>query len=747
MCKKLLARILKYFVFAVLVLSACDRYDDDFTEIRAEIAQLKEAISALQEACSNGKFISSVTALSGETPGGWLITFSDNSTIKVVNGTDGADGKDGENGKDGVTPYLKINEDNYWCVSYDGGVTYDIILDSEGNPIPATGADGKDGADGENGKDGADGKDGKNGNSVRVVINAEGYYVIEIYDTDTNTVINSITTPYSSNPQNTIQSIVENTSSNIITITMASGEVFNFDKMVIYPSSIVLLDNEISLAHCEEATIEFIVNPSNAAVSVKDFQLNLVKAVTKAEVSYITTPEAYSIKSVANATDENGNTKRGQYIMTIKDNGTKLDYNERFTIVIAIKDAKGNPMEITSDIISVSYTRPSSLARVFITTPDGVGITSKTDWLKNATIRIVDEDGKEDLNVTTSIRGRGNTTWTYPKKPYAIKLDSKAEVLGMPKHKRWVLLANWMDRTLLRNDVAFEMARRVMAWAPRGRFVELYLNGVHQGNYYLCEQIKVDKNRVNIDELDEDTDFSNPSQISGGYILEFDEYGQFDEPNFFWSKIIDIDDGTPVTIKEPDEEVITSHYHPGFLYIQNYVYNVEDILEADKNTLTRWNEIEKLIDVNSYVDWWLVHELSGNLEPNQPRSCYMYKKRDGKLYAGPVWDFDWGSFKPTYNHFGIKGTLWYVYLFKYPEFKRAVKARWAEVEDTFRAIDEYIVDIANKTRESNELNLSMWPISSTVNGDEGMLYDEAIARMREAYQHRLNRIDGNVNAM
>ena len=125
----------------------------------------------------------------------------------------------------------------------------------------------------------------------------------------------------------------------------------------------------------------------------------------------------------------------------------------------------------------------------------------------------------------------------------------------------------------------------------------------------------------------------------------------------------------------------------------------------------------------------------------------MYKKRDGKLYAGPVWDFDWGSFKPTYNHFGIKSTLWYIYLFKYPEFKSAVKARWAEVEETFRGIDQYIVDIANKTHESNELNLSKWPISSTVNGDESLPYDDAIARMREAYQHRLNRIDGNISAM
>ena len=131
----------------------------------------------------------------------------------------------------------------------------------------------------------------------------------------------------------------------------------------------------------------------------------------------------------------------------------------------------------------------TSLPKVYITTPNGVGITSKEDWLKDGNIRIVDENGDEVLNASSSFKGRGNSTWTYPKKPYAIKLDKKAEVLGMPKHKRWVLLANWKDRTLMRNAVAFEMARVCMDWTPRGRFVELYLNGIHQGNYYLCVNI------------------------------------------------------------------------------------------------------------------------------------------------------------------------------------------------------------------------------------------------------------------
>lgn len=390
--------------------------------------------------------------------------------------------------------------------------------------------------------------------------------------------------------------------------------------------------------------------------------------------------------------------------------------------------------------------RPS-LAKVYITTPDGVAITSKTTWIEGANIRIVDEYGKEDLNASTSIRGRGNTTWSYPKKPYALKLDKKAKVLGMPKHKRWVLLANWMDRTLLRNDIAFEIARRVMEWAPRGQFVEVYLNGIHQGNYYLCEQIKVDENRVNVGKLDEDSDFSDPETLSGGYILEFDEYGQFDEPNFFWSKVIDLDDGTPIAIKEPDEEVITSHTHPGFLYIQDYVYKIEDLFEADKNALARWNEIEELIDVTSYIDYWFIHELTSNLEPNQPRSCYMYKKRGGKLYAGPVWDFDYRTFNPDYKYFNVKSTLWYTYLFKYPEFKSAARLRWNELESTFKEIDQYIVETAEKVRESNDVNIKMWPITtSTVNGDESMTYDDAIERMRGAYRYRIERVGTNVSS-
>ncbi len=376
----------------------------------------------------------------------------------------------------------------------------------------------------------------------------------------------------------------------------------------------------------------------------------------------------------------------------------------------------------------------ASLPKVYITTPNGVGITSKEDWLKDGNIRIVDENGDEVLNASSSFKGRGNSTWSYPKKPYAIKLDKKAEVLGMPEHKRWVLLANWKDRTLMRNAVAFEMARVCMDWTPRGRFVELYLNGIHQGNYYLCEQIKVDENRVNVDEIDEETP---ESDLTGGYLLEFDTYSNA-EINYFYTRHRNL----PVTIKEPDENVVVSWEHPAFVYIKDYVNAVEETFVAGN-----YEEIKNMIDIQSYIDWYLVYELAGNPEPCHPKSCYMYKARNGKLYAGPVWDFDWGTFKPNVTGLCLENTIWYIYMFNNNEFKNTIKARWNELRPKFEDIEDFIREQAALIKESNEINIAKWPISGTTNGDEEMSFDEAIERMITAYKGRIESVDSAINAL
>lgn len=376
--------------------------------------------------------------------------------------------------------------------------------------------------------------------------------------------------------------------------------------------------------------------------------------------------------------------------------------------------------------------REVSLPKVYVETPGGVAITSKEIWTEGSTIRILDKYGDEVFNDTTSIRGRGNSTWSYPKKPYALKLKKKNAILGMPKHKRWVLLANWMDRTLMRNAVSFEMARQCMDWAPRGEFVEFYLNGVHQGNYYLCEQIKIDKNRVNITAFED----AEGTGTEGGFLLEFDTNYQT-EINYFFTK----NKNFPVTIKDPDEEFVTSWSHPYYTYIKNYVDSVETYLK-DGDYVSAFERM----DTATYVDYWLIHEVTTNEEPQHPKSCYMYKDAGGKIKAGPVWDFDWGTFLPDRSGLLISNYLWYGYLLNSPEFVAVAKARWAVLKPKFMQLTTFIDETAEKIHQSEAVNHDMWPIGGfRPNGDEDMTFDEAVERMKQALLYRINEVDVAIN--
>lgn len=367
----------------------------------------------------------------------------------------------------------------------------------------------------------------------------------------------------------------------------------------------------------------------------------------------------------------------------------------------------------------------SGLPMVFIETNGGKEIPSKwEDWLSGSYIRIFNPDWTLDYEGGTGVRGRGNSTWTYPKKPYALKLDSKAEILGMPKHKRWVLLANWMDRTLMRNSVSFNLASLTgLEYTPRGKFVEVFINGVHKGNYFLCEHIKVDKNRVNIDELDE-------GEVDGGYILELDAY--YDEEYKFRSEVRQL----PYMFKDPDEVDEMQ-----FAFIQGYVDNLERSLYDDGRFAS--GEYMDYIDVESFADWWLVMELTGIWEPNHPKSTYMHKDKGGKLTMGPVWDFDWETYMPM-NWFRIKDALYYSRLFQDRRFVEVVKERWALLKPEFVALPEFIRAEAEKIRNSECMNHEMWPITMTVNQDEHLSFDAAVTRMIDSYESKLQWMDKEI---
>lgn len=392
-------------------------------------------------------------------------------------------------------------------------------------------------------------------------------------------------------------------------------------------------------------------------------------------------------------------------------------------VTYSFVSATGETRQLTIQV------KHSGLPVVFINTPAAAEIPPKTsDWLGNTNITIYNTDCSIAYSGITGIRGRGNTTWKYPKKPYALKLESKAEILGMPKHKRWVLLANWLDRTLLRNHVSFQIARQTdLAWTPRGQFVEVVLNGTHIGNYYLCEHIKIDKNRVNIDELDDD-------EVDGGYMMEIDTY--YDEAFKFKSAKKNF----PYMFKDPDE-VNDSQ----FTFMQDFINNLEGAL-YEKNRFNT-GEFMQYLDIESFADWWIAQELTGNTETKHPKSTYVHKDKGGKLKAGPVWDFDWKTFRLNNQEWVSKSTLYYDALFEDPTFVATVKERWNKHLPRFREIPAFIQTEADKIRNSEEINHQMWPVTKDTNEDIDLSFTEAVARMKQSYEQKLEFMDREINAM
>lgn len=369
----------------------------------------------------------------------------------------------------------------------------------------------------------------------------------------------------------------------------------------------------------------------------------------------------------------------------------------------------------------------TGLPVLIIETPDSQPVNSKTEWVANARMTLLSATGEQRM--TASIRGRGNVTWKrYPKKPYSLKLSKKAELLGMKAAKRWVLLANWADRTLLRNDVAFEMARRtLLEWTPHGEPVELVLNGVYRGSYYLCEKIQIHSSRLDIPELDEADDADS---ITGSFLMELDEY--FDEVNKFRSAVYAL----PYEFRNPDAETLTSSQ---FAYMEQYVKGLELSL-ADDHALQR-GDYKAWLDPLTFVDWWVVNELCYNKETGKPRSVYVYKPRGKTMKAGPVWDYDFSTFTLHEDVYVAKNFPYLRCLFRSPDFQQLAKQRWTELRPVMEGMSDYIDQRASLIRLSAAQNTLLWPITSKGNGDEQLTFDEAVERMKSSLTLRMAVID------
>lgn len=392
---------------------------------------------------------------------------------------------------------------------------------------------------------------------------------------------------------------------------------------------------------------------------------------------------------------------------------------------------------------SIIPARCDSLPRVFITTPQA--ITSRDDWTDLSSIRIeVTLDGKDTVVYradSLKIKGRGNTTWmAYPKKPYALKLKHKANLIGTGKTTRWVLLANWMDRTLLRNDVALEAARRSsLEWTPSGIFVDLYMNdpdqgdeAVYQGVYWLGEKVRVEG-----------------SHFKADYLYSFDTSDRGEEDFSAWCHFMKSgvwEEGeVPVVVKYPDRDDYPDYYWVSSLK-DECLMALQDMEDAIYHVASgAWL---KKIDLNSFCDWYIINELCYNSEARHPKSCFFYI-RDGVMYAGPIWDFDYGTFRISDDipRLRIRSSLYYFQLFPQPEFRRRLKARWKVLRPQFETLPDYVDRQADLIRASEERNHQMWPCypnplsteeSGMINNDEDLTFQEAVDRMKESIRWRIS---------
>ena len=415
----------------------------------------------------------------------------------------------------------------------------------------------------------------------------------------------------------------------------------------------------------------------------------------------------------------------------------------------------------------------------------GKSVNRRDTWVYYTTIRIEMPDGTVNYESDSlSLKGRGNGTWTETnKKPYALKLNSKAKILGMHKQKRWCLLANYKDRTLLRNDAALWLSRHThMPYTVSGRYVELVWNGNHMGNYYLCEQIRIDNNRVDIAE----PNLSDPE--NGGMLVLIDDFLDYTSSDRqdkspmvgFRSTGSDNRYKLPYVLKDPDEDesgnLLTSS-SPTYQYLFNYVKNMEDAIYGLKsNTNSNW---QQYLDIDRAIDYVLIQEMTMNHDSYNtwpkagPHSAYLYKDAGGKLCYGPVWDFDYHTFtlysdaayssgssseNPRLRQWELlkmdnKGNNKYYFadLVKYdPVFKAKLLERWNEYKYVWKnGLPDYIDMMADSIRLSESYNDTRWAENKSLtnyrqNGDYNLTFDQAVEAMKTAFYRRWDWIDQNL---
>ena len=381
---------------------------------------------------------------------------------------------------------------------------------------------------------------------------------------------------------------------------------------------------------------------------------------------------------------------------------------------------------------AISYS--GTLPVLHIETANRQEITSKdyylqgTYYLDPMGAADIEAIGSKDSPLTLEIKGRGNYTWTgFDKKPYRLKLTEKAALMGMNKSKHFALLAHADDnKGFMRNTIGFYFSEQIgMAWTPKAKPVELVLNGDYKGLYFLTETIRVDKDRVNIvEQEDNETDSEN---ITGGWLVEIDNYR--DDPQI---RFMEGDTGEEMAITYKTPEELSSAQEQ---FLRAEMERIDRLVYGDKNS----DELWQYVDMDALAKFYIVQEITDNYESFHG-SCYLYRDmgEGQKWMFGPVWDFG-SAFNHDKEQYLYKGREWHNHwipeMCKFPKFMDRVKEIWQWLHYyKYDSVYDYATEFANHITEAAKNDAERWKDKGYGNRDMA----NRLKRIKERLQQTEN---------
>lgn len=426
--------------------------------------------------------------------------------------------------------------------------------------------------------------------------------------------------------------------------------------------------------------------------------------------------------------------------------------NSEYSVDIIIKDKKNN----ICDEENIIFMKSENISSIFINSDNEIKygrewIEDSKEHNKTATGNMVMLDSSNNIiydNLLKQIKGRGNTTWTCSaeKKPYQIKLNESTNLINtnndMEKSKTWLLIANSLDPTLIRNTLAYDLAKELdLEYTPDCKAIDLYYDGDYRGSYLVCEKIEVSESRINIENSDnkinKDNDLDklgtkiiknkygnnfkyveqldSTSDVSGGFLIEIDNAYYMNEKNYFRTS-----SGDYFVVSSPKYASLNE-----MKYISELFQEIQNAIENNGINPDTGKSIEEYIDIESFTKYILLQEITKNPDAFYS-STYFYKKQgDDKIYAGPAWDFDTclgtRTFEKFKNYDGISDTNWLGLLLQLQCIKEKSKEFYPQVyemvskvllednnNETLRSIDDYV----NEIKASREMNDKLWSVET-----------------------------------